>query len=367
MNVLLLTAVLLSAGCAEQSPPRPVFPGEHWEHIAPDRAGFSPDGLTEFVKLVGGHGLVVRYGRVVDYWGYYAHPLDVASAMKPIYAHLVYMAIQAGLIRDLDEKVSVHAPNLELLNEELGFKDRNITWRLLLQQTACYGVEENPGTAFNYSDYQLALLADTLVFKVHKMGYSEKTRETFMDYLAAPLGFQENASLKHPNSLPGRLRISARDFARFGLLYLNKGKWDRRQLVPRELVEQALTSPLPADFPRTEQVESEMIVNQRSLGAGMNLEPHLGSYSYLWWVNGADENGERLLPALPEDAFLAQGHSGHDVLLMVPSLDLVVCWIDAFPDRTHATRFVDGRTNVNEAAALLLAALQPAAEEEPEP
>jgi len=363
MTAILMTAGLLASGCADRSPPRPVFPGEHWEHIAPDRAGFSPDGLAEFVKKVGGHGVVVRYGRVVDYWGHYAHLLDVASAVKPIYAHLVYMAVEDGLIGSLDEKVSVHAPNLERINEELGCKDSDITWRHLLQQTACYGVEEDPGTAFNYSDYQLALLADTLVFKVHKLTYSQKTAQSLDDYLTGPLRMQDSATLKHPNSLPGRLRISVRDFARFGLLYLNKGKWGRRQIVPRKLAEQAISTPLPANFPRTEQVEAEMIGNQRSLGAGMNLEPHLGSYSYLWWVNGTDKNGQRLLPALPEDTFLAQGHSGHDVLLVIPSLDLVVCWVDAFPKKTHATRFSEGRKNVNKAAELLMAALTPGFEE----
>ncbi|MGD9872786.1 MAG: hypothetical protein AB7T27_00815 [Kiritimatiellia bacterium] len=356
---ILFCAALFSAGCADNRRVKPVFPGEHWEHIAPERAGFMPDRLAEFVKEVGGHGIIVRHGYVVKRWGHYAHLLDVSSACKPVYAHFVYMSIKEGVIRDLDEKVGLHQPDLGRINEPLGFKDREVTWRHLLQQTACYGMEELPGTAFNYSDYQAALLADTLVFYVHEVGYDGADIDILDKYLAGPLGFQDGATLHHERSHPGRLRISVRDFARFGLLYLNRGRWGRKQIVPRDLAVQAVSSPLPPDFPRTEQVETEMIENQRSLGSGANQERHLGSYSYTWWVNGKDKKGQRLLPALPEDAFLAQGHSGHDVLLVVPSLNLVACWIDAFTGRRHATRFSkEGYDLVNSAGAKLLAAME---------
>lgn len=339
---------------------RATVPGKHWEHVAPERAGFDPDRLAEFVEEVGGHGLVVRHGRVVTWWGLYAHPLDVASGCKPVYAHFVYGAIRDGLIGSLDDKVSLHRPDLSLSGGGPDFPDAEIIWRHLLQQTAGYGVEESPGEAFNYSDYQAALLADTVVFGVHKSGYDQADRDILQRYLAGPLGFQDAATLNHERSHLGRLRVSARDFARFGLLYLNQGRWaGRRQLIPRELALQAVTSPLPPDFPRTERVRAQMLANQRSLGAGADLEGHMGSYSYTWWVNGETGEGTRIFPELPADTFLAQGHSGHDLLLVIPSLDLVACWIDGFPGRPHATRYsIEGYELVNSAAIKLLAAME---------
>lgn len=355
-----LAAIAVLAAMVHAGLARSGFPGEHWDHMAPERAGFDPDVLADFVAEVGGHGVVIRNGRVVTWWGHYAHPLDVASGCKPVYAHFVYAAIKEGLIGNLDERVSLHKPGLDFSGGSPGVRDGEITWRHLLQQTACYGVEEAPGTAFNYSDYQAALLADSLVFDVHDSDYERADRDILQRYLAGPLGFQDKATLSHERSHPGRLRISARDFARFGLLYLNKGQWRGRQCIPREIAIQAHTSPLPYDFPRTEQVAVEMLEDHRSLGAGANMESHMGSHSYAWWVNGEVREGHRLFPDLPADAFLAQGHSGHDVLLVIPSLELVVCWIDAFPGRRPATRYsIEGHERVRSATRRLLSAMIP--------
>ena len=63
---LVAVAVLVRAVHIGWGPSR--FPGEHWKHIAPERAGFVPDLLAEFVQEVGGHGLVVRNGYVVTWW-----------------------------------------------------------------------------------------------------------------------------------------------------------------------------------------------------------------------------------------------------------------------------------------------------------
>ena len=60
-----------------------------------------------------------------------------------------------------------------------------------------------------------------------------------------------------------------------------------------------------------------------------NQGPHQGSYSFLWWVNGTDEQGKRLWPGVPEDAYGAFGHGGPRAMAVIPSLGLVVSWNDA--------------------------------------
>jgi hypothetical protein len=78
----------------------------------------------------------------------------------------------------------------------------------------------------------------------------------------------------------------------------------------------------------------------------------------MWWVNGEVSEGNRLFESLPADLFMALGHSGHDVLLVIPSLDLVVCWIDGFPGRRHAVNFsFEGHEMVYAAVRRLLSAM----------
>lgn len=348
---------LLISGCVAEKSLERVFPGKHWEHLAPELAGFDIDGLADFAQHVGGSGCVVRYGRMIHGWGHYGHLLDVASAAKPVYAHLVYRSIDLGLIDGLDSPVAEHEPKLAELNAELGFKDGRITWRHLVTQTASYGVTEPPGTAFNYCDQQMALLIDILVTRVHDSTFPRADEEILKPLMADPIQCQDNPTINSSRSHPGRLRISPRDFARFGMLYLAQGSWDGRQILRRDLAIQAVTSPHPPALPRTGHVEAEKFPNQRSIGAGANQEPHINSYSYAWWVNGVDDQGKRLLPDVPEDTYLAAGHAGKDALVVIPSLDLVVCWIDALPNKRAVRFHTGGRELVNEAVRHLIGAM----------
>jgi CubicO group peptidase (beta-lactamase class C family) len=93
---------------------------------------------------------------------------------------------------------------------------------------------------------------------------------------------------------------SARDFAKFGLLYLRDGMWDGKRVLPEGWV----------DFARTP-------------GPGKNSD----SYGAGWWVSPATGPGKPY-PALIDsgslrDAFRAQGFEGQ-FTLVVPSKDLVV-------------------------------------------
>jgi len=90
------------------------------------------------------------------------------------------------------------------------------------------------------------------------------------------------------------VHASARDFARFGLLYLRDGVWEGRRLLPEGWVDRA-RSPISWD------VEDEI---------------HYGTH---WWVHD-DALG----------SFHASGYNGQRILL-VPSLDLVVVRLGETP------------------------------------
>jgi CubicO group peptidase (beta-lactamase class C family) len=270
----------------------------------------------------------------------------VASACKPVFTHLLLAAVEQGRIASLDDPVVRHEPQLAALNALAGHKDRRITWRHLANQTSCYGVAELPGAAFDYSDYNMALLFDTLVVRVYGSSHARADETLLRPLLADPLGCEDRPTLMAfgTSNRPGRLAISPRDFCRFGLLYLHQGEWRGRRLVNAEHVRLVTTSPIANDVPRTAGRSADMLAGQRSLGGGNNQTDHLGSYSFAWWTNGVDRDRQRHWPDAPHDAYGAFGHGGKRAMVIIPSRRLVIAWND--------TR-IDGRKAENAALGLI--------------
>mgnify|MGYP003640461591 CR=1 FL=1 len=91
---------------------------------------------------------------------------------------------------------------------------------------------------------------------------------------------------------------TARDWARFGQLYLQDGVWKGERLLPEGWV--AYNSTPTSDAPR-------------------------GNYGAHWWLNaGVGEKGENPpMPTAPRDLFFASGHEGQFVIV-VPSRNMVI-------------------------------------------
>jgi CubicO group peptidase (beta-lactamase class C family) len=255
----------------------------------------------------------------------------VASAFKPWLVHLLLLLLDQGTLKSLDEPVADWEPRLNNLNPGLQFKDRKITWRHLACQTSCYGVQEAPGEAFDYSDYNMALFFDTLLLKVYKTSYARIDVEVLHPRLTDLLQCQDNPTFLAlgPKDRPGRLAVSVRDACRFGLLYLHKGRWNGKQVLNATLAELAVACPLLNSVPRTQGKKAGMIAGQRTIGGGNNQTDHLGSYSFAWWTNGVDRDGKRHWPNAPLDTYGAFGHGGIRATVIIPSRDLVVSWNDA--------------------------------------
>lgn len=335
------------------------WPGDAWERKAPKEVGLNVDQLNAFSKYVGGRGCVVRRGYLVYSWGNIAQRADVASAAKPFYAHFLWKAIEDGRIKSVDEEVVTWEPRLGAINRDLGFKDRAIRWRDLANQTSCYQLRERPGTAYAYNDWQMALFWDTLFLKVYGATYENVDKTVFRSQLTDLLQCQDQPTMMAfgPQNRPGRLAISVRDFARFGLLYLREGNWRGCQLIRRENVRRAVHSPLPNSIPRARLEPAEMIAGQRTIGSKRtpdNQTDHFGSYSWLWWVNGVDRHGTRMFPDAPHDLYGAFGHGGPRAMWVIPSRDLVVSYNDA-----ELRNWTSGRDNpTNTAMKLLMTALE---------
>ena len=215
---VLAGAVMLALGCERKSE---VVPGEHWTWKAPAAAGFSADRLTAVARRLGGHGCIVHGGEMVFSWGDIEAPRDAGSSVKPIYAHLILKAVETGKISSLDSRLVEWVPEIGGLNPDLGYKDREITFRHLLNHLSGYGLVEKPGEAFAYNDYAVGLLAWTLFRRI----YAEESDVLNGPALGSTIGFEDRPVMDNPASKPGRICISVRDQARVALLYLRGGQW----------------------------------------------------------------------------------------------------------------------------------------------
>jgi hypothetical protein len=96
-----------------------------------------------------------------------------------------------------------------------------------------------------------------------------------------------------------------------------------------------------------------MLPKQRSLGGRFNITPvGPGYYSFNWWLNRTNAEGQRLFPPAPSDVVVASGHGGMRVLYLVPSEDLIVCWNDSGID-DHDRSPGNPGTKMNLAAQLI--------------
>jgi hypothetical protein len=322
-----------------------VFPGATWERRTPEQAGLVAAQLDEVKNFVGGRGCVVRGGYLIYTWGDPAMRGDVASAAKPWYAHFLFKAVEEKLLPGVDARAVEFEPRLSSLNPELNFKDRLITFRHFATQTSCYGVGEAPGTAYNYNDYQMALFLDLLFLKIYRATYETVDEKVLHPLLTESLQCEDTPTLLAfgVNDRAGRLAVSPRDFARFGLLYLREGNWNGKQLISRKHARMAVSEPLPLSLPRTKAKEAAMITGQRSIGS-KNIpddhNDHNGSYSWLWWVNGIKPDGTRRWPGAPDRVFACLGHkNGKRGLAVLPELDLIISWndsrFDVMPEEPH--------------------------------
>ena len=319
--VLILPALALAAD--------PRFPGAKWDQRTPAEVGLDAKKLDALAAHVGGNGVVVRHGHLVYSWGDPTRSGDVASAFKPVLSTLLLIAVQEGKLKGVDDLVADVEPRLKTIN---GGKDAAITWRHLASQTSGYGLAERPGEAYSYNDFALALYYDSLTRGVFK----EDGTALLKKYFATPLGFEDRHTFEAfgPKDRPGRLALSVRDFARFGLMYLRGGRWGERQIVKPELIKLAIGSPIPADTPHTSARDADMLPGQRTIGGTKNItRDGPGQYSFNWWLNRKDGRGELLYADLPGDACVASGHGGVRQLTIVPSLDLVVCWNNSMMKR----------------------------------
>src|SRR6185369_8886180 len=229
----------------------------------PERQGISSADILDFVDTADrqidtmNSFMFVRHGYVVAeaWWNPYdsATPHILYSLSKSFTSTAVGLAISEGKM-SLDDEVLKYFPadapaepsvNLKAMRvrdllrmatgnvAEASFAG-NIPWtRAFLAQPVPF----KPGTHFLYNSPATYMLS-AIVQKVTGM--------TVLDYLKprlfAPLGIDNPSWVLSPQGISAGaygLSLRTEDIARFGQLYLQKGKWRGKQLVPSEWIEEA--------------------------------------------------------------------------------------------------------------------------------
>jgi CubicO group peptidase (beta-lactamase class C family) len=268
--------------------------------------------------------LIVRNGFLVveEYFaGYGADDLHtIQSVTKSITSALIGIAIDRGKIRGVTEKVlgffpehrdagNVDARKAALIIEHLltmrtgtdfhespyrgsplqHMNDLGKGWIRFVLDSAMI---REPGTAFQYDSGGVILLA----------GILRKTTglqaDAFADkHLLEPLGISRSRWHRAGDGVPhtgGGLHLRPRDMAKFGLLYLRRGRWEDRRILPERWVEASSKRHVAAVSPRGRT-----------------------GYGYLWWILPLSRDGSG-----SGDLYAAMGHMGQ-YIFVVPQHEMV--------------------------------------------
>ncbi len=290
-----------------------------WQLATADQVGLDPGRLEQAVQdigeLEGVHGLLIaRRGRLVveRYFRGSAgnRPHNLKSASKSVLSALAGLAASQDLLK-LDQPIADFLPEAADLD---GTGKRAITVRHLLTMTSGlestsfgnYGswvasrnwvraalarpLQAEPGTRFSYSTGGTHLLSATL-----SRAAGRSTHDFARKHLFDPLGIRRSAWAQDRQGVHmggNNLSLLPRDMLKFGQLYLNRGRWNGRQLLPWQWVDESTRPGL---------------VGPRGRGR------IYGGYGYLWWLRGHRERG----------AYIASGYGGQ-YIYVAPAEDLVV-------------------------------------------
>lgn len=232
-----------------------------------EAAGIAPDGLAAFVdavnaKVGGLHSLMLlRHGKVAAeaWWQPYApsYPHMLYSLSKSFTSTAVGFAVSEGHLSVEDRIMDFFPDQLpasisdnlaamrvkHLLTMNTGH-DKDATGPTTAQPDGDWvrgflalPVEHEPGSKFVYNSAATYLLSAIV---------QKQTGKTVLEYLTSrlfvPLGIEHptwETCPKGINTGGWGLAVKTEDIARFGQLYLQKGQWNGKQVVPASWVEQA--------------------------------------------------------------------------------------------------------------------------------
>ena len=323
--LIILTAEIAFASTPEPDCGRPSDIHDGWAIGSPEQQGFDASRLCAMGKGVTDGKLanvdsmvVIRHG-VLVYERYFVSPnqryLDATirhlgnSMIKSVVSLLLGMALDRGLIKDLDAPVFSYFP--EYADLRTPEKD-SITLRHLLTMSA--GLEwheidtpysqaaNSSNLMFHGSDPYRYVLEQKVVAPAGEIwNYNSGTSKVIIAILTKVTGkaldelartqLFEPLGIKDVSWSGSRLWLRPRDWAKIGQLVLNHGVWEGKQIVPASWVAQSTAEQIKARQPF--------------------------SYGYQWWL-GHSLSGTRTIEWVAAMGFNSQK------TIIIPELDMVV-------------------------------------------
>lgn len=277
-------------------------------------------------KRGGPAGMILKNGYIVAKWGDTKRVDMTFSVTKSYLSTVAGLAYDEGLIRSVDDKVGEYVWDKTFE----GSQNEKITWDHLLTQSSAWSGElwggydwhdrppssgdvhtwrkmksDEPGEVMEYNDVRVNVLAYSLL-QVWRSPLPQVLKNKIMDPIGASTTWRwygyENSwtnvdgvkmqSVSGGGHSGGGLFINTEDHARFGLLFMNNGVWDGKQLISKEWINKAIKPSTPND-----------------------------SYGYMWWLNQSGE--ENRMSNLSKNGYYAAGFGGNYIIIE-PEQDLVI-------------------------------------------
>lgn len=301
--VILLLTITLLFGCQkkQQSVNTPdYFPTIAWKTSSPEAQGMSSAKLSEMLGYIETRNfqfdniVIIRNGYIIADANYYPFKREykhiLNSITKSVTSGCIGVAIDKGLIPNTDTKVidifkarkisnldenkkALTLKNLLMMSTGLQWTetgnysapDDSLTklWTTKepLQYMLDLPMKESPGKSFYYNTGASHILSGMI---------TETTDKSLQDFatqnILGPIGISdiEWGVDNHGLNVGGsRLFMRAEDTAKYGLLFLNNGKWDGKQLISEKWVKESTKK----------QIDTPNGIAGRS------------GYGYQWWMN----------------------------------------------------------------------------------
>ena len=297
--------------------------------------GFAKEPFHEILgptkKRGGPAGLILKNGYIAAQWGDVERVDMTFSVTKSYLSTVAGLAVDKGLIKSVDDKVSQYVWD----NTFLGKHNSQVDWHSLLNQSSdwsgeLFGIKDwadrppaegdiddwkyrelnTPGTVMEYNDVRVNVLAYSLL-QVWRKPLPVVLKEHLMDPIGASstwrwFGYEDAwvtidgmkmKSVTGGGHSGGGIFISSLDQARFGLLVLNEGMWKDQRILSKEWLDKALTP----------------------------SEPN-ASYGYMWWLNQGPRKWEQVEEG---HIFYAAGFGGNFVVVdRKKDLVIVTRWLE---------------------------------------
>lgn len=259
-----------------------------------------PSNLEDFLERTQTTGLLVLKNEdllVERYWqGYTKDSMAVSfSVAKSFTSAMVGIVLEERLFDSVDDAVTDYVPELNgsgyegvpikhILQmcsgiqfvEEYDREDADVfvmrqhieDGKSIKEYAASLRAEHRSGQVYNYASIDTQVLG-MLLENVTGVSPSDFLQEKIWSVL----GMQSDAKWvtdQHDTVLTySLLNVSLRDYAKFGLLYLNRGLWNGKRLISEKWIQQSVTP------------EKEFLKLKDFYSEGWDI-----GYGYQWWVPG---------------------------------------------------------------------------------